>query len=140
MFEDVEVNVLNTVEQSYRKYIRLLADFVAIDTTSAIRSSSEMMEGARFISSILSEIGFRTEVKSYGGHPIVVGEIGEGPISILMYNHYDVQPADPLELWDSPPFELVEKNGKLFGRGVSDNKGKHHCKISCYRYLETLPR
>jgi acetylornithine deacetylase/succinyl-diaminopimelate desuccinylase-like protein len=123
MFEDVEVNVLNTVEQSYRKYIRLLADFVAIDTTSAIRSSSEMMEGARFVSSILSEIGFRTEVKSYGGHPIVVGEIGEGPISILMYNHYDVQPADPLELWDSPPFELVEKNGKLFGRGVSDNKG-----------------
>lgn len=123
MFEDLEVNVLNTVEQSYRKYIRLLADFVAIDTTSAIRSSSEMMEGARFVSSILSEIGFRTEVKSYGGHPIVVGEIGEGPISILMYNHYDVQPADPLELWDSPPFELVEKNGKLFGRGVSDNKG-----------------
>uniref|UniRef100_A0A7C5TID2 M20/M25/M40 family metallo-hydrolase n=1 Tax=Ignisphaera aggregans TaxID=334771 RepID=A0A7C5TID2_9CREN len=101
----------------------MLSDLVAVDTVSAVKGSSEMLEGAQLVSSMLSEVGFRTEVKSYGGHPMVVGELGDGPISILIYNHYDVQPPDPLELWDSPPFQLVERDGKIFGRGVSDNKG-----------------
>jgi hypothetical protein len=101
----------------------MLSDLVAVNTVSAVKGSSEVLKGAQLVSSMLSEVGFSTEVKSCGGHPMVVGELGDGPISILIYNHYDVQPPDPLELWDSPPFELVERDGKLFGRGVSDNKG-----------------
>jgi len=123
VFEDIEVNVSSSVDCGYRRYIRMLSDLVAVDTVSAVKGSSEMLEGAQLVSSMLSEVGFRTEVKSYGGHPMVVGELGDGPISILIYNHYDVQPPDPLELWDSPPFQLVERDGKIFGRGVSDNKG-----------------
>jgi acetylornithine deacetylase/succinyl-diaminopimelate desuccinylase-like protein len=118
----------------------MLSDLGAVNTVSAVKGSSEMLKGAQLVSSMLSEVGFSTEVKSYGGHPMVVGELGDGPISILIYNHYDVQPPDPLELWDSPPFELVERDGKLFGRGVSDNKGDIVARLAAYRGSYTLSR
>ena len=61
------------------------------------------------------------------GHPIVVGEWREAPAgaqTVLVYGHYDVQPAEPLELWDSPPFEPTVRDGKIFARGSVDDKGQ----------------
>jgi acetylornithine deacetylase/succinyl-diaminopimelate desuccinylase-like protein len=58
-----------------------------------------------------------------GGPPTIVGETGRGERTLLIYNHYDVQPPDPLDEWATPPFEPTERDGFLFGRGVSDNKG-----------------
>ena len=58
-----------------------------------------------------------------GGPPTIVGETGRGDRTLLIYNHYDVQPPDPLDEWDTPPFEPTERDGHLYGRGVSDNKG-----------------
>jgi acetylornithine deacetylase/succinyl-diaminopimelate desuccinylase-like protein len=58
-----------------------------------------------------------------GGPPTIVGETGRGERTLLIYNHYDVQPPDPLDEWDTPPFEPTERDGNLYGRGVSDNKG-----------------
>ena len=58
-----------------------------------------------------------------GGPPTVVGETGRGDRTLLVYNHYDVQPPDPLDEWETPPFEPTERDGFLYGRGVSDNKG-----------------
>src|SRR5437867_6318822 len=58
-----------------------------------------------------------------GGPPTIVGETGQGARTLLVYNHYDVQPPDPLDEWETPPFEPTERGGYLFGRGVSDNKG-----------------
>jgi acetylornithine deacetylase/succinyl-diaminopimelate desuccinylase-like protein len=58
-----------------------------------------------------------------GGPPTIVGETGRGDRTLLVYNHYDVQPPDPLDEWATPPFEPTERDGFLFGRGVSDNKG-----------------
>jgi acetylornithine deacetylase/succinyl-diaminopimelate desuccinylase-like protein len=58
-----------------------------------------------------------------GGPPTIVGETGRGERTLLVYNHYDVQPPDPLGEWESPPFEPTERGGFLFGRGTSDNKG-----------------
>jgi acetylornithine deacetylase/succinyl-diaminopimelate desuccinylase-like protein len=58
-----------------------------------------------------------------GGPPTIVGETGRGDRTLLIYNHYDVQPPDPLDEWATPPFEPTERDGYLFGRGVSDNKG-----------------
>ena len=58
-----------------------------------------------------------------GGPPTIVGETGGGDRTLLIYNHYDVQPPDPLDEWSTPPFEPTERDGFLFGREVSDNKG-----------------
>ena len=58
-----------------------------------------------------------------GGPPTIVGESGHGDRTLLIYNHYDVQPPDPLDEWETPPFEPTERDGYLYGRGVSDNKG-----------------
>lgn len=58
-----------------------------------------------------------------GGPPTIIGETGSGERTLLVYDHFDVQPPDPLDEWDTPPFEPVERDGYLFGRGVSDNKG-----------------
>ncbi len=54
---------------------------------------------------------------------MVFGEYGTGSRPLLLYNHYDVQPPEPLELWESPPFEAVQRDGKLFARGAVDDKG-----------------
>src|SRR5205809_6691452 len=62
-------------------------------------------------------------LRADGGPPTIVGETGRGDRTLLVYNHYDVQPPDPLDEWATPPFEPTERDGFLYGRGVSDNKG-----------------
>ena len=64
-----------------------------------------------------------TTLRVDGGPPTIVGETGAGERTLLVYNHYDVQPPDPLDEWETPPFEPTERDGYLYGRGVSDNKG-----------------
>ena len=74
---------------------------------------------------VLDEAGFATrQLKVEGAPPAVYGEQrGRSPFTLLLYNHYDVQPVDPLDEWTSPPFEPTRRDGKLFARGASDNKG-----------------
>lgn len=70
---------------------------------------------------------------------IVYASLGEGDKTLLIYNHYDVQPADPLDQWDSPPFEPTVRDGKLYGRGVADNKGHIMVRVQAIRaWLETI--
>ncbi|MDP2954473.1 MAG: M20/M25/M40 family metallo-hydrolase, partial [Chloroflexota bacterium] len=82
-------------------------------------------ECARLTAAMLREQGLKTQVLPiHGGYPVVYGELaGESPTTLLFYNHYDVQPPEPLELWSSPPFEPTLRDGRLWARGVSDNKG-----------------
>ena len=69
-----------------------------------------------------------------GGHPVVYAEQpGRSPRTLLFYDHYDVQPPEPLELWSSPPFQPALRGGKLFGRGVSDNKGNITARLAALR-------
>ena len=83
-----------------------------------------MLESAQLVAALLAKRGFKAEIMETGGHPVVFGErSGTSDKTILIYNHYDVQPAEPLELWTSPPFQPEQRDGKLFGRGVSDDKG-----------------
>src|SRR2546423_2617049 len=81
---------------------------------------------AEWLSQKLAGIGLESKVVPTAGHPIVWArnKHREGRPTVLIYGHYDVQPPDPLELWDSPPFEPVLKNGYVFARGSTDNKGQ----------------
>ena len=135
MVSDLEKRILEYIEANYREFISILSDLIGIETVSAWKDSSVMKKGAEAVATLLKDIGFRAEIRSYGGHPIVLGELGKGPKSILIYNHYDVQPPDPLELWSTRPFELVEKDGKLYGRGVADNKGNIAARLGAIEAL-----
>ncbi len=83
-----------------------------------------LQEAAELAMQMLQKRGFSTKLWPTAGAPIVTAErSGRNPKTILFYNHYDVQPAEPLELWETPPFEPTLRDGKLFARGVSDDKG-----------------
>lgn len=83
-----------------------------------------MRECAELVKRLLERRGFAAEILPTGGHPVVVAHHdGAAPRTMLVYNHYDVQPPEPLELWTSPPFEATRRGDRLFGRGISDDKG-----------------
>ncbi|HDN04512.1 MAG TPA: M20/M25/M40 family metallo-hydrolase [Chloroflexi bacterium] len=83
-----------------------------------------LAEAAHLVTAMLESRGFASVIMNTGGHPVVFAERkGVSDKTILIYNHYDVQPAEPLELWTSPPFQPEERDGKLYGRGISDDKG-----------------
>lgn len=84
-----------------------------------------MKECAALVAEMLVKRSFAVQVMDTGGPPVVFGERkGRSSKILLIYNHYDVQPPEPLELWVSPPFEPEVRDGKLYGRGVSDDKGQ----------------
>lgn len=81
-------------------------------------------ECAALVGEMLQKRGFRVEILPTEGAPVVFAECkGKSDKTLLFYNHYDVQPPEPLELWETPPFEPSLRDGKLYGRGVSDDKG-----------------
>jgi len=90
------------------------------------RYADKVRDCANWVSDKLGKIGLESKVVSTPGHPIVWArnKHKSGRPTVLIYGHYDVQPPDPLELWDSPPFEPVLKDGYVFARGATDNKGQ----------------
>ena len=83
-----------------------------------------MTETALMVKSMLETRGFEVELYDTEGFPVVIAQRqGTSDNTLLIYNHYDVQPAEPFELWTSPPFEPEEREGKVYGRGISDDKG-----------------
>jgi acetylornithine deacetylase/succinyl-diaminopimelate desuccinylase-like protein len=83
-----------------------------------------MKECANLVAEMLKARGFAVDIQPTGGAPVVFGEKkGKANKTLLFYNHYDVQPPEPLELWETPPFEPSLREGKLYARGVSDDKG-----------------
>ena len=88
--------------------------------------AGKVKDCAQWLSKKLEAVGLESKVVPTKGHPVVWArnEHRKGRPTVLIYGHYDVQPPDPLELWDSPPFEPVLKNGYVFARGATDNKGQ----------------
>jgi acetylornithine deacetylase/succinyl-diaminopimelate desuccinylase-like protein len=88
--------------------------------------SEKLTECAHWVAEKLTRIGLEARLVPTPGHPVVWGRNKHVPgrRTVLIYGHYDVQPADPLDLWDSPPFEPVLKDGFVFARGSTDNKGQ----------------
>ena len=74
------------------------------------------------------------------GAPVILGELGAGPRTLLLYNHYDVQPPEPLELWDSPPYAGAIRDGKFYARGVADDRGDLLGRIQAIRAYQATVR
>jgi acetylornithine deacetylase/succinyl-diaminopimelate desuccinylase-like protein len=89
------------------------------------------------VQELLAGAGFETrQLRSDGSAPAVYGDQpGRAGFTVLLYNHYDVQPVDPIDLWDSPPFEPTLRDGKLFARGTADNKGELAVRLAVVRAL-----
>jgi len=100
--------------------------------------AADCRAAAEFVAADMREIGLEhVEISETGGHPVVYGDwlAAAGRPTILVYAHYDVQPVDPLDLWESPPFEPVVRDGRILARGASDDKGQLHMHL---RAIEAL--
>ena len=88
-------------------------------------------ETAEHIAGVMRPLGLGPRIIPTSGWPMVLGERADKPgaPTVLLYGHYDVQPPDPLDGWESPPFEPTIRDGKIFARGVGDNKGQHFAQI-----------
>jgi len=110
------------LEKNLDKSIAELSRLVAQPSISA--QGIGLKECANLVADMLRARGFTAEVMATDGAPVVFAERkGKTDKTLLFYNHYDVQPPEPLELWETPPFEPSLRGGKLYGRGVSDDKG-----------------
>ena len=103
--------------------------FPSISTDS--RHVEDVRANAEWLKGQLEDLGLETGLHETPGNPVIVArnERVEGRPTVLIYGHYDVQPVDPLELWDSAPFEPEIRDGKIWGRGGADNKGQHFVHI-----------
>ena len=112
------------MRDNYLKEYYSFLRFPSVSTDE--KFAGKVRECADWVSKKLTTIGLESKVVPTAGHPIVWArnKHRNGRPTVLIYGHYDVQPPDPLELWDSPPFEPVLKNGYVFARGATDNKGQ----------------
>lgn len=91
-----------------------------------------------FLVALLNEAGASAEIVPTAGNPVVMGRYNASRTDlphIVIYGHYDVQPVDPIELWETPPFEPSIRDGKIFGRGTADNRGPHAVSIVAFAHL-----
>lgn len=117
------------IEQNLDYWIQQLARLCAQPSVSA--QNLGITECAELVATMLREQGFDATVMPSAGNPVVYGEgNGRSDKTLLFYLHYDVQPAEPLELWDSPPFVLDQRGDKLYARGVTDDKGHIICRLA----------
>jgi len=124
--------VLSYLGEHQPRHLDQLCDWLRIPSVSSeSQYDADTARAAAFVADELRELGLSVEIIEGEGHPLVYAESEQRPDrkTLLFYGHYDVQPVDPLELWDSPPFEPVIKDGKIFARGASDDKGQVYCHI-----------
>jgi acetylornithine deacetylase/succinyl-diaminopimelate desuccinylase-like protein len=128
---------LEALDQHFPRHLELLKDFVALASVSTDSAfQSEVNKTAEFVAQQCLAAGLTTEVRPTPGHPAVIAHNGfrSGLPHLLVYGHYDVQPAEDAGRWKHPPFQPTIDDGYLYGRGSSDNKGQilaHLCAMRC---------
>ena len=140
--------ILNAADANLDTSLEKLFDLVRIPSISTDpKYNDDCQKTAQYLSDYLNELGFDASVRQTTGHPMVVGH-HEGAHKdaphVLFYGHYDVQPVDPLELWDYAPFEpqIMERNGRkvIAGRGTSDDKGQLMTFVEACRAYKQINR
>ncbi len=121
--------IFEYIEKNRESFIDRLSNYLRMPSISA--HGEGIAETGQFLSEWLNGLGLETELIPTAGWPVVCGRRNDAPgkPTVILYGHYDVQPPDPLEEWISPPFEPTIRNGRLYARGVGDNKGQHSAQL-----------
>ncbi|RAU81467.1 dipeptidase [Pontibacter arcticus] len=131
----------NYISENKDRFLSELLDMLRIPSVSADpKFKEDVLRTAEFVKQRLIEAGAdNVELCETAGYPIVYGEkiIDPNLPTVIVYGHYDVQPADPYELWNSPPFEPVIKDGNIYARGACDDKGQMYMHVKAF---ETMMR
>lgn len=126
-------DVKHYLQQNHERHIEELMEFIRIPSVSASsQHKSDMHKAAHWLAKQLTEAGLEhVQVLETEGHPVVYGDWlhAPGKPTALVYGHYDVQPADPLEQWTTPPFQPVIRDGRLYGRGATDDKAQLYTQV-----------
>lgn len=138
-------SIQNYIQQNQERFINELIDLLKIPSVSADSAyKNSILQTAEVVKNALKDAGCdQVEICETPGNPIVYGEkiIDPNLPTVLVYGHYDVQPADPVELWDSPAFEPIIKKtelhpeGAIFARGAADDKGQFYMHIKALEYM-----
>src|SRR5882762_5701732 len=130
------------IQSNQQRFLDELFDLLRIPSVSAdSRNKADVRKAAEFIVQKLNDAGADSvELCETKGHPILYGQkiMSASLPTVLVYGHYDVQPPDPLNLWTSPPFEPVIKDGKIFARGSCDDKGQAYMHIKAFEAIVKL--
>jgi acetylornithine deacetylase/succinyl-diaminopimelate desuccinylase-like protein len=121
------MNAIEYIEKNYDKFVQVMIDMLKIPSISAqSEHKQDMLACAEFLMDQLKDIGLEPQLHETPGHPVVYAEYTQNPDAptALIYGHYDVQPVDPLDLWNSPPFEPEIKDDIIYARGSADDKGQ----------------
>lgn len=133
------VNVIEFIESHQSEYLEELKDFLRIPSVSAKdEHKKDMARAASWLAERLRAAGIKNvKIVQTPDHPLVYAESVRLPDrpTILLYGHYDVQPAEPLELWTSPPFDPTVRDGNLYARGSADDKGQLHLHLKALEAL-----
>lgn len=136
----------NYLEKNKDKFLNELIEWLKMPSVSAdSKYKQDVLQAADFAKKKLTEAGCdKVELCETKGYPIVYGEkvVNKNFPTVLVYGHYDVQPADPLNLWHSPPFEPTIREGKIYARGSADDKGQVYMHVKAFEIMmktNTLP-
>src|SRR3981081_461698 len=136
------MNLSDYIDGHRDQHLAELCEFLRIPSVSAKSKHKPIIErGANWVAGNFRAAGFKTvETVPPPLHPLVYAESLEAPgkPTVLFYGHYDVQPAEPLELWTSPAFEPTVRDGNLFGRGTADDKGQVHIHLKALESLQAV--
>src|SRR5918999_725491 len=122
------------VDGSREELLGELNEFLRMPSISAREDENgDFRNCARWVAGKLEDAGAEASIMETEGYPVVYAEVGSGGSTLLSYGHYDVQPPEPLDLWESDPFEPTIRGGNLFARGVADDKGDVLTRIQALR-------
>src|ERR671917_737141 len=128
------MDLRDRVDGSREELLGELNEFLRMPSISAREDEEgDFRNCAQWVAGKLEEAGAEASILETGGHPVVFAEIGSGESTLLSYGHYDVQPPEPLDLWESDPFEPTIRDGGLYARGVADDKGDVLARIQALR-------
>ncbi|PPA69762.1 dipeptidase [Jeotgalibacillus proteolyticus] len=135
----MSTNLTQYFKDKRDQHLAELTEWLSIPSISALSEhKSDTLKGAQWIADQLEKIGMENiKLHPTDGHPVVYADWlhAEGKPTVLIYGHYDVQPVDPLHLWETPPFEPAIRDNKIFARGATDDKGQTFMHVKALQAL-----